>query len=114
MTVRRILEHGQYHNDTEKGIRRNTRTWRGSRLPVSGLLSHPFIRNPRPKGRVVTPGDTWGVSQPPGPSSPDFRRHPRQTGGTSTGQVSTDCARGWGVQPILTTPRPARGAQHMA
>ena len=38
-------------------------------------------------------------------------RHPRQTGGTSIGQVSTDCARGGGVRPVLTTPGPARGTK---
>ena len=53
--------------------RRNPRAWHGSRLTVSGLHGHPSTPNPRPKRRVETPGDPWGVPQPPGPSSPAFR-----------------------------------------
>ena len=36
-------------------------------------------------------------------------RSSRQTSRTPIGQVSTDCARGGGVRPILSTPGPARG-----
>ena len=52
--------------------RRNPRAWHGSRLAVSGLHGHPSSPNPRPKRRVETPGDPWGVPQPPGPSSPAY------------------------------------------
>ena len=42
---------------------------------------------------------------------PLFQGHgsSRQTSRTPIGQVSTDCARGGGVRPILSTPGPARG-----
>ena len=56
--------------------RRNPRAWHGSRLTVSGLHSHPSTPNPRPKRRVGTPGDPWGVPQPPGPSSPAYGTPP--------------------------------------
>ena len=56
--------------------RRNPRAWHGSRLTVSGLHGHPSTPNPRPKRRVETPGDPWGVSQPPGPSSPAYGTPP--------------------------------------
>ena len=75
LRVKRILEHGWYHNDIEKG-RRNPRAWHGSRLTVSGLHGHPSTPNPRPKRRVETPGDPWGVPQPPGPSSPAYGTPP--------------------------------------
>ena len=53
--------------------RRNPKAWPGSRLTVSGLPSTP---NPRPKRRVETPGDPWGVPQPPEPSSPAYGTPP--------------------------------------
>ena len=56
--------------------RRNPRAWHGSRLTVSGLHGHPSTPNPRPKRRVETPGDPWGVPQPPGPSSPAYGTPP--------------------------------------
>ena len=56
--------------------RRNPRVWHGSRLTVSGLHGHPSTPNPRPKRRVETPGDPWGVPQPPGPSSPAYGTPP--------------------------------------
>ena len=76
--VKRISEHGWYHNDTEKKVerRRNPRAWHGSRLTVSGLHGPPSSLNWRPKRRVETPGDPWGVLQPPGPSSPAYGTPP--------------------------------------
>ena len=56
--------------------RRNPRAWHGSRLTESGLHGHPSTPNPRPKRRVETPGDPWGVPQPPGPSSPAYGTPP--------------------------------------
>ena len=56
--------------------RRNPRAWHGSRLTMSGLHGHPSTPNPRPKRRVETPGDPWGVPQPPGPSSPAYGTPP--------------------------------------
>ena len=56
--------------------RRNPRAWHGSRLTVSGLHGHPSTPNPRPKRRVETPGDPWGVPQPLGPSSPAYGTPP--------------------------------------
>ena len=56
--------------------RRNPRAWHGNRLTVSGLHGHPSTPNPRPKRRVETPGDPWGVPQPPGPSSPAYGTPP--------------------------------------
>ena len=56
--------------------RRNPRAWHGSRLTVSGLHGHPSTPNPRPKRRVETPGDPWGVPQPPGPFSPAYGTPP--------------------------------------
>ena len=56
--------------------RRNPRAWHGSQLTVSGLHGHPSTPNPRPKRRVETPGDPWGVPQPPGPSSPAYGTPP--------------------------------------
>ena len=56
--------------------RRNPRAWHGSRLTVSGLHGHPSTPNPRPKRRAETPGDPWGVPQPPGPSSPAYGTPP--------------------------------------
>ena len=56
--------------------RRNPRAWHGSRLTVSGLHGHPSTPNPRPKRRVETLGDPWGVPQPPGPSSPAYGTPP--------------------------------------
>ena len=43
---------------------------------MSGLHGHPSTPNPRPKKRVETPGDPWGVPQPPGPSSPAYGTPP--------------------------------------
>ena len=56
--------------------RRNPRAWHGSRFTVSGLHGHLSTPNPRPKRRVETPGDPWGVPQPPGPSSPAYGTPP--------------------------------------
>ena len=61
-------------------VRRNPKAWHGSRLTVSGLHGHPSTPNPRPKRRVETPGDPWGVSQPPGPSSPAYGTPPTANG----------------------------------
>ena len=54
--------------------RRNPRTWRGSRLTVSGLHGHPSTPNPRPKRR-----DTWRSLVCPSTSrtsSPAYRTPP--------------------------------------
>ena len=82
--------------------RHNPRALRDSRLTMSGLYGHTSTPN-------STPGDSWGVSL--NLHDPLLRlteRHLRQTGGNSIGQVSTDCATGGDVRPILTTPGPAR------
>ena len=88
--------------------RRNPRAWRVSLLTVSGLHGHPSTPNPRPKRRVETSGDPWGVPQPSGPSSPAYGTPPTATVGTSIGQVSTDCARGGG---LFSLPRVRHGAK---
>ena len=54
--------------------RRNPRARHDSRLTVSGLLGHPST--PKPERRVETPGDPWGVPQPPGLSSPAYGTPP--------------------------------------
>ena len=56
--------------------RRNPRAWRGSRLTMSGFHGHPSTPIQRPKRRVDTPGDPWGVPQPPGPSSAAYGTPP--------------------------------------
>ena len=56
--------------------RRNPRAWRGSLLTVSGLHGLPSTPNLRPKRRVETPGDPWGVPQPLGPSSSAYGTPP--------------------------------------
>ena len=85
--------------------KRNRRAWRDSRLTVSGLNGHPSTPNPKSKKRDGTPEVSLDLQEP-------FLRltghQPRQSGGTFIGQVSTDCTKGEGVRPILTTPGSAR------
>ena len=80
----------------------------GATKPTEHTRARMVSRLPDIKAELMSCMSTTNIL-----SSTDTGRSSRQTSRTPIGHVSTDCGRGGGVRPILSTTGPARGRDSM-